>query len=166
MTQVVLHGYLREEFGESFEGDVHSITEAVRFLCGNMPDIREVLRSGAWHIKRVYQGMVLDVGEDMLTFEMRDAPIHIYPAVEGSGGTAKTIIGFTLMVASFFLPAPLGMLAFSIGASLAVSGIAMLLSPGRKGNATQGSTGSTTQLAVEGDAIPCVFGRFMAIPRL
>jgi predicted phage tail protein len=177
MNLIVLHGSLKQMFGGPFNADVNSPVEAVRFLCGNFPAAKKILRDGSWYIKRVIGDEVLECGEEFLTFSMAKAPIHFYPATEGAGhdggAIAKVILGGLLIALSFVPGAQIALLGLPlltgaqiglVGLGLALGGLAMLISPGQT-NYNQGSVGSASNApntAVEGNAVSLVFGTFMA----
>jgi predicted phage tail protein len=188
MNEVVLHGSLAEEFGGPYMIDASSTIDAIRCLNGNFPEFKRRIRDGSWIVKRVFKGHVIDCDTDMLTFEMANAPIHIYPAVGGSGGHGggmeKIILGVVLIGASLLIPgigafgaASMGSPVFGLtigghalmtygtlgllGVGLALGGLSMMISPGPSHN-HDSSIGAAPQVSKEGDAVPLVFGRFMA----
>jgi predicted phage tail protein len=99
-----------------------------------------------------------ELGED----ELRDPAgvletIKIVPVIAGAGAVGRIIAGVALVAASFFIPGSIAIfgtalstIAFGIGASLVLGGVAQLLtpvptisSPGTTGNQGGGSTAET-----------------------
>lgn len=179
LNEVVLHGELAERFGGPYMIEAPSIRDAVRNLCGNFPELKRILREGSWIIKRVFKGQVINCDESMLMFEMRDSPIHLFPAVSGSGahsqsgqGTEKMILGAVLIAAAViafpYAVGAWGAMGASamtsvgmMGIGLMLGGLAMLISPGPSLNFSS-TVGSTAGVTTEGQAVPLVFGVFMA----
>lgn len=144
--KVFLHGNLREKFGGPFEFYCQSTAEAVRLLVANFPDFPAFIAKGSYRVivgsRR--KGRHLEEKELPMIFPEKDS-IHIIPTISGAkGGGGKIIIGVAILAVAavatggFALGATgtaLGMGAAGwgsvamIGASMALSGIAMLLTP-------------------------------------
>lgn len=148
---IILHGRLREEFGESFMLNVETAGEAIRALNANFKDrFMGILKEGSYYVIRgdVERGMSL--AEDHLnSFNLGNADLHIVPAIEGSqgqggkgGGGMKAILGVALIGVAIFMSGGLaaggagllsgmGTTAFAIGGmniswgTIALFGLAM-----------------------------------------
>lgn len=155
---VHLHGPLGERFGREHRFDVVNPSEAVRALCvlfGH--EFRAALKDGTWHVvagDTLDAGE--DFGaEDMLACGLGGMDLHLAPAVCGSEGGSffNAILGVALLATAFIAsPASwtvagvsgggMGATMFSafggsftygnlaaLGAVMAVSGVASMLSP-------------------------------------
>jgi predicted phage tail protein len=127
-----------------FEAEVSSAAEAVRFLLANFPKLEPELAKGHY---RVSVGSY-DLAEDELHAPAGQQEIKIIPVVAGAGAVGRIVAGVALIALSFFLPPvagiALGTIAFGIGASLVLGGVAQLLTP-VPGLPTTGSTAETAK---------------------
>lgn len=144
MKKIKLLGELGKKFGRVHMMDVNSTAEAIRALCANFKEFESWLvgsESRGVAYKVFVRKSQIDVNELHLPASKE---ITIAPVLVGSKSKMfKTILGVALVAASFFLPtAPLflttqGMfaatslssIAFSIGVSLALGGVAQMLAP-------------------------------------
>ena len=145
--KVFLHGALREEFGGPFEFHCANTTEAVRLIIANFPKFPAAIAEGTYRIivGSLKRGREIDESEIPLCFPEKDN-IHIIPAIAGAkrGGGGKLIAGIAILAVSaiatggFSLAAGSSVLGMGagtwgsiamVGASLALSGIAQLLTP-------------------------------------
>jgi predicted phage tail protein len=135
MKTVKLYGPLAEFVGaKELQAEVRSPAEAVRFLVVNFPGLSEHMARQHYCVK----AGVYDVEDiEQLHYPAGSLEsISIIPVVGGASKIAKVIAGVALIAASFFIPgsaAFLGIglkgLAFSVGASLVLGGVAELLAP-------------------------------------
>ena len=146
LRKLKLYGELAEFIGhKEFEVKVNSISQAVSFLVCNFP------KSEAYIAERSYKVLVDDyeVGEDELAHPIGQSDLHFVPVIAGAGGTTRKILGGAALIglafatggASFsftsgltFSSSALGgafiaQTATYVGASLALSGVADLLTP-------------------------------------
>ena len=146
LRKLKLYGELAEFIGhKEFEVKVNSISQAVSFLVCNFP------KSEAYIAERSYKVLVGDyeVGKDELAHPIGQSDLHFVPVIAGAGGTTGKILGGAALVglafatggASFsftsgltFSSSALGgafiaQTATYVGASLALSGVADLLTP-------------------------------------
>jgi predicted phage tail protein len=137
LRKIRLYGPLAKFIGQRvLMADVATAAEAVRFLVANWP---EVERHMADHFYRISVGTdELPVGDEpkQLHYPIGRADIKIVPVVAGAGAAGRIIAGVALVAASFIIPgsaAVLGIglqgLTASIGVSLALGGVAQLLTP-------------------------------------
>lgn len=112
-----------------FQAEVSSAAEAVRFLLANFPQLEKHMADQHYRVS---------VGDyDLAETELQDPAgqqeIKIIPVVAGAGAVGRIIAGVALIALSFFLPPvagiALGTIAFGIGASLVLGGVAQLLTP-------------------------------------
>lgn len=112
-----------------FEAEVSTAAEAVRFLLANFPQLEPELVKGHY---RVTVGDY-DLAEDELQAPAGQQEIKIIPVVAGAGAVGRIIAGVALIALSFILPPvagiALGTIAFGVGASLVLGGVAQLLTP-------------------------------------
>ena len=134
LRKIKLYGPLARFVGRDvLEADVASPAEAVRMLLANFSDLEAHIRK---HSYRIFCGDAGLQAEEEIILPTSAAEIKIVPVVAGSGGDdgisiGKIFVGVALVAASF-IPG-VGALAasamMSIGAGLALSGVADLLTP-------------------------------------
>lgn len=133
LREIRVYGQLAEFLGQRvFHAVVSSAAEAIRFLCANFPQLDEHMAERHY---RVSTGRY-QIGLDELHDPSGQAIIRIAPVVGGAGGAfGRIAIGAALIAASFFTAgvaiAGIGVssVLFGVGASLALGGIAQLLTP-------------------------------------
>lgn len=133
MRVIKLYGDLAKAAGQrTFVAAVSSVAEAVSFLLANFPHLEAHISTRNYRVK---VGRRL-AAEDDLSFTLNnDATISFIPVLAGAGAVWRIIAGTLLIAASFLIPgvALFGMalapIAFGIGASLVLGGVAQLLSP-------------------------------------
>jgi predicted phage tail protein len=133
LRKIKLYGRLAKFIGKRvLEADVSSAAEAVRFLLANWPELERHMADQHY---RVSLGDY-DLGEDELHDPAGKQPIKIVPVVTGAGAVGRIIAGAALIVASIFIPGTalifgtaLKGLVLGIGTSLALGGVAQLLTP-------------------------------------
>lgn len=133
MRIIRVYGRLAQELGQRvFRAEVETAAEAVRFLIANFPHIEGHMAEQSYRV-RVGRHVI---GEDELHYPAgsREA-ISITPVIAGRGAVGRIIVGVLLIAASFLIPGlalfgvALAPLAFGIGISLVLGGVAQLLSP-------------------------------------
>lgn len=129
LRTIRLYGRLAKFLGQKkFEAMVSSTAEAVRFLLANFPHLEQELAKG--HYRLVVDKST--IGEDELHFPIGKT-IKIIPVVQGAGVVGRIVAGVALVALSFIsFGASLAFLKpvlFGIGASLALGGVAQLLTP-------------------------------------
>ena len=138
LREIRVYGQLAEFLGQRvFHAVVASAAEAIRFLCANFPQLEEHMAERHY---RVSTGRH-QIGLEELHDPSGQSIIRIAPVVGGAGGAfGRIAIGAALIAASFFTGgATIGLFGagtlgisttlFGIGASLALGGIAQLLTP-------------------------------------
>jgi predicted phage tail protein len=133
LRKIKLYGRLAKFIGKRvLEADVSSAAEAVRFLLANWPELERHMADQHY---RVSLG-AYDLVEDELHDPAGKQPIKIVPVVAGAGAVGRIIAGAALIVASIFIPGTalifgtaLKGLVLGIGTSLALGGVAQLLTP-------------------------------------
>lgn len=133
LREIRVYGKLAEFLGQRvFHAVVNNAAEAIRFLCANSPALEEHMSE---HYYRLSTGNH-QIGLDEIHNPSGQGVIRIAPVVGGAGGFARIAAGVALIAASFLIPgsaaiAGIGLktLAFGIGASLALGGVAQLLTP-------------------------------------
>lgn len=116
----------------TFEAEISTAAEAVRFLVANFPKVEVELGKGHY---RVSVGDY-DLAENELHDPAGQQEIKIIPVLAGAGAAGRIIAGAALLVASFAIPgfaAWAGPTAYGlivgIGSSLVLGGVAQLLTP-------------------------------------
>lgn len=133
MRTIRVYGELAKKLGRRiFRAEVESAAEAVRFLLANFPHIESHMVNQNYRVKA---GKNI-LGESEIAYPAGSTEsISIIPVYVGAGAAGRIIAGGLLIGLSFLIPgaAVLGValapIAFSIGASLVLGGIAQLLSP-------------------------------------
>lgn len=169
LSTVKLYGNLAKKYGEEFQFAIKSVTEAVRALCANFKDFKKDLYEGQYYI------FVDDINiSDVEVFNptRETSVIKIVPAVSGSGGFFRVILGAALIGAAF-IPGvgPLAAAALkTVGTSLIFGGLSELLfapntssvednerPENRPNYSFQGAVNTTAQ----GGAVPICYGRLI-----
>jgi predicted phage tail protein len=138
----------------TFRAEVASAAEAVRFLLANFPQVEAHMASQHYRVSS---------GDRALEPEELHEPagqseITIVPVIGGAGAAGRIIGGVALVAAAFAIGQPwLGPMAFSlatgVGASLALGGIAQLLTPVPR-TAGPGASGAMGAMASANSAKP------------
>jgi len=138
LRKIKLYGELAKFLGQkTFEAEVHNAAQAIRFLVVNFPQLE------AHMADRHYKVAVDDweIGKDELHYPNGQEDIRIIPIVGGAGrGFGRFLLGAALIGAAFLIPQTAmigtfgGEIAVStvvgtIGAGLALQGIAEMLTP-------------------------------------
>ena len=147
MKTVKLLGELGKNFGKEFKLDIKNPAEAVRALCVNFPDFEKHLiesekRGVAYKVMVGKPAIKLN---DLMNPSGKDE-IKFVPVIQGSGGdTGKIILGVALITAAIMIPTAIPAIelalatgisvttmasyTFAVGAMLALSGAAGVLTP-------------------------------------
>lgn len=131
LRKIKLYGQLAKFIGKRvLKADVANAAEAVRFLLANFPQLEKHMAEQHY---RVSVGDY-DLAEEELHHPAGQQVIRIIPVVSGAGAVGRIIAGVALVAAAFIIGQPwLGATAFSlivgVGASLALGGVAQLLTP-------------------------------------
>ena len=140
MKTIVLLGELGKRYGRRHRLDVASPAEAVRAMCANFKDFAGFVSASA---ERNVGYRVITAREDLAAEDLHQPAgktITIAPVIAGAGGSVgKIILGAALIAAAIFVPplaavtlfgtTTLATVAFSIGVSLALGGVAQMLAP-------------------------------------
>jgi len=134
MRIIRLYGPLAKFLGrKTFNAQVASAAEAIRFLVTNFPKLEGFMASKHY---RVSVGNY-NLSEDELHHPVGQQDITIAPVFMGAGGGfGRILLGISLIALSFLIPGSwviagiaLKGLAFTIGVSLTLSGVSQLLMP-------------------------------------
>jgi predicted phage tail protein len=188
MRQVHIYGHLAEKFGDRpLTVDIVSPAEAVRALDATYPGFRQEIRKGEYHVLVKNGERYFDLGQDELTIELgQSREIHIVPVIAGAknrGGLLKIVLGVALAAGALFmapaiLAGGLGATAFGaagmgvtygqlamVGVSLAIAGVAALLSPESKSKDTKDDSSTmvapSENVGEQGACVPIVVGRYL-----
>ena len=101
---------------------------AIKGIIANFPEARQYIQQGQFHLLRVKPGSAADYGEDELETPIGDHDFILCPVVAGSGGVFRVIAGAAIVGLSLAVPF-LGTTGVLLGASLALGGVAQLLTP-------------------------------------
>jgi predicted phage tail protein len=131
MRVIRVYGRLAQFLGRRvFRAEVASAAEAVRFLLANFPQLEPHMIEQHYRVRLGRRS----IDRDDLHEPAGSAEISFIPVIGGAGGVGRIIAGVALVAAAFVIGQPwLGPTAFSlitgVGASLALGGVAQLLSP-------------------------------------
>lgn len=178
MRTIILLGELGKRYGRRHLLDVKSPAEAVRALCANFRDFAAFVSRSA---ERNVGYRVLNMREDVAEDELHNPAgqrITIAPVVAGAGGTlGKILLGAVLIGASFLVPGlgatvlfgttTLASVAFGIGVSMALGGVAQLLAPQPKSPGPQEEQqpsyvfNGAVNTSAQGQPVPIGYGRMI-----
>lgn len=179
MKTIILLGELGKRYGRRHRLDVKSPAEAIRALCANFKDFAAFVSSS--HERNVgYR--VLNMREDVDKDELHDPAgqqIAIVPVLAGAGGAVgKILIGAALIAAAVLtggatigltgvvFSSLAGQVAFGVGVSLALGGVAQLLAPAPKQASAENQKQSyvfngAVNTTAQGQPVPIGYGRMI-----
>ena len=179
MKTIILLGELGKRFGTRHKLDVRSPAEAVRALCANFKDFASFVSTSE---ERNVGYRVLNMREDVDQGDLHTPAgqqIAFVPVVAGAGGAlGKILIGAALIAAAVMtggaslaltgvaFTSLAGQVAFGIGVSLALGGVAQLLAPTPKtpDNAEQKTSyvfNGAVNTTAQGQPVPIGYGRMI-----
>lgn len=177
MRKIILYGELGKRFGREHTYAVRSASEAIQALCANFHDFRVFMKDA----HKFGVGFKVFVGNNSLRAE-RDTilpssdreTIRIAPAVFGSGGFVKLLIGAALILTGAgafgigtIISTGVSQAITSIGISVALGGLYQLLAsppepPAGPAAETQSYIFSGPEnVTRQGGAVPVGYGRMM-----
>ncbi|EOW2370886.1 tail assembly protein [Cronobacter sakazakii] len=174
LTKIELGGALARQFGKTHLRAVKSTAEAVRALCCTIPGFEKFLNTSkqrglAYHVFRGKKNL----GVDELGFPVTGEVIRIVPVIIGSKsagigqmifGAVLVAVGAVLSFTPFFAASPW---FYKMGAAMALSGVAQMLSPQTPGLASKQDAdnrasyafGGVTNTASQGYPVPLLYGK-------
>nr|DAR31827.1 MAG TPA: tail assembly protein [Bacteriophage sp.] len=183
MVQVKFYGDLKRFVREPVELEVDSFSELMSGLLTQIKGLREHLKKGYYKV-RIGKNTYLDENQVKADIDFKaDCTIHFTPVIAGAGkgvGIGQIIVGVVLIAASWYAGGAAGWaylgaqagatMAFTVGASLVISGAISLLTPtpsmgdqkikeGEKNQST--SFSNLKNLTPQGRPIPLLYGRMM-----
>lgn len=173
MTTIKLSGSLAKMFGRAHQRLISTPREVFRALSVTVPGFEKYLNTSKAR-GLTYTVMVgkRNISESDLDFPNAGQEIRIVPVIIGSkrAGVLQTILGAALVAVSIWMPG-VGIAAsnmmFAAGASMALGGIAQMLSPQPAGLASKQDAdnqasyafGGVTNTAAQGNPVPLLYGR-------
>ena len=182
LTTIRLSGQLGKLFGRTHRFWIRDPAGAVRALCVQIKGFEKYLLDPERKTRyRVFVGDHQVDPELELRIGSGGHDIHIAPVIQGAkSGLFQAVVGIALVAAAFAFPAAaLGGLqlggttglAFSVGTSLVLSGLASLISPQPNldtgdGASTNNNTslGAANPTVTNGTPLPLAFGRVCVAP--
>lgn len=178
MKTIILLGELGKRYGRKHMLDVKSPAEAVRALCANFKDFAAFVSSSQ---ERNVGYRVLNRREDVGLDDLHNPAsqrITIVPVVAGAGGkVGQILLGAALIAASLFVPGlaavalfgttTLATVAFGVGVSLALGGVAQMLAPQPKFDGPQEEQqpsyvfNGAVNTSAQGQPVPVGYGRMI-----
>lgn len=167
LRKIKLYGQLAKFIGQRvIEADVATAAEAVRMLAANFPGLEKHMADQHYRVTVGTYDLALDEIHD----PAGQQDIMIVPVMAGAGAVGKIIAGVALLAVGLFVPGigALGVkLLIGVGASLALGGVAQLLSPVPTVPQGAGSDNDPRktfnfsgiqQTSRQGVPVPCVYG--------
>lgn len=137
LRRIKLYGPLAKFIGQRIlDADVATAAEAVRFLLANWPEAERHMAQHSYRVQVDRDDLPVDTEPEQLHYPVGQSEIRIIPVVAGAGAAGRIIAGVALVAASFLIPGSaaiigigLKSLTAGIGLSLALGGVAQLLTP-------------------------------------
>jgi predicted phage tail protein len=169
---IKVYGKLAKHLGQrSFKAVVSTPAEAVRFLLANFPELRALMREGQYMVSVGRSPLELGTNPELLHYPSASfETIRIVPVVAGAGAVGRIILGVALVALSFIpgFAAWAGPTAYAlitgVGASLAIGGIAQLLTPTPKLGTSENdprrsySFSGIQNVSRQGVPVPVIYG--------
>lgn len=185
LRKIYLHGRLGKKFGKLYQLDCASPAEAFRALIHMVPGFRDEIQIGEYRVRTTKRGKNTEFDAEMLQMEVADADIHVTPLIAGrkNRGGLKAIIGIIIfaiavvvtgglagLVAPIGTAGAIGLTAWGMvamfGVALALSGIAMMMSPvpkmsNRKKEEESFLFNGAENTFEQGGPVPLVYGQHL-----
>lgn len=173
MTTIKLSGSLAKMFGRAHQRLISTPREVFLALSVTVPGFEKYLNTSKAR-GLTYTVMVgkRNISESDLDFPNAGQEIRIVPVIIGSkrAGVLQTILGAALVAVSIWMPGvsiAASNMMFAAGASMALGGIAQMLSPQPAGLASKQDAdnqasyafGGVTNTAAQGNPVPLLYGR-------
>ncbi|HGV9179336.1 TPA: tail assembly protein [Salmonella enterica subsp. enterica serovar Newport] len=180
MARVCLYGDL-QRFGRRTDLSIKTAAEGVYALAMQIPGFRQRMSEGWYQVRIAGE----DVSADNLTARLHEplppgAVIHIVPRMEGAKSGWTGILAGAALIAASFIPglnvavwagaaATWSSLAFSLGVSMMLGGVAQMLAPQPKApsmhSADNGKQNtyfsSLDNMVAQGNPLPVPYGEVM-----
>lgn len=178
LRKIFLTGKLGKLFGEKWELDVQSVSEAIRAINANTKGkFFEYLRTdGAKKYYKIGLGKKENLIEPLVEANgvSGKTDIYIMPTIKGSSAVGKIIAGIVLIVVGIVAMAygqTWGAQLVKLGAGLVLGGIVQLLTPVPPSNQTSESDGRGSNIfagnantVTQGSAVGVIYGRVLVSP--
>ncbi|CAH3362657.1 TPA: tail assembly protein [Citrobacter freundii] len=173
MTTIKLSGSLAKMFGRAHQRLISTPREVFRALSVTVPGFEKYLNTSKAR-GLTYTVMVgkRNISESDLDFPNAGQEIRIVPVIIGSkrAGVLQTILGAALVAVSIWMPGvsiAASNMMFAAGASMALGGIAQMLSPQPGGLASKQDAdnkasyafGGVTNTTAQGNPVPLCYGK-------
>ncbi|EEF9202933.1 tail assembly protein [Salmonella enterica subsp. enterica serovar Muenchen] len=169
MVRIYLYGDL-QRFGKRISLSIKTAAEGIHALAIQLPGFRQRMNEG-WYQVRIAGS---DMAPDTLTARLNEslppgAVVHIVPRMAGAkNGIWQVVAGAALIGASFIpgLNAVAAAVLFSAGTSMALGGVAQMLTPvpktptvGQTDNGKQNTYFSSQEnMVAQGNPVPVLYG--------
>lgn len=179
LRKIKLYGPLAKFIGcRVLSADVANAAEAVRFLLANWPELEKHMADGYYRVQVNNEDLLVDTDPEQLYYPVGSGEISIIPVVIGAGAVGRIIAGVALITIATLasigggaifgtaFAKNLGLIAAAktIGFSLALGGIAQLLTPMPKTSRDDTdprksfSFSGIQNTSREGTPVPIIFG--------
>jgi predicted phage tail protein len=166
MVDVIFFGDMVPRFGKSYSLDVRSPREALHALMVQIDGLRQYFRD---HPARAFlvRGPHQDYDENDICNPQASGTLRIVPLVHGAGALGKVLLGAVIAVVGIFTP--FAAVLVPLGLSLALSGIAQMLTPRIQTDATPEKPENQPSFAFDGAVntmgqggpVPLGYGRML-----
>lgn len=166
MVDVIFFGDMVPRFGKSYSLDVRSPREALHALMVQIDGLRQYFRD---HPTRAFlvRGPHQDYDENDISNPQASGTLRIVPLVHGAGALGKVLLGAVIAVVGIFTP--FAAVLVPLGLSLALSGIAQMLTPRIQTDATPEKPENQPSFAFDGAVntmgqggpVPLGYGRML-----
>ncbi|AHC30456.1 tail protein [Rhizobium phage vB_RleS_L338C] len=175
LRKVYLHGHAREMFGECFELDISTLSEAVRAIGCQVPGFRNYIAQRHFRVtvgKELRKGRAL--GENQITEYLGKGDLHLMPVIKGAknGGLMKIIAGVLIAAVAWWAAPTLGAAAIGsvtygqiamVGIGLAAAGLSQLLTNNKASKEKKDESariGGAINVMEQGGPVPLIYGRY------
>jgi len=169
MRTIRLYGVLGKTFGRIYRLAVATPKEGLKALCVLVPGLETFINNSKQRglTFAVFSGK-RNITAQELDMDNSAEDIRIAPVIIGSkhGGLFQTILGVALIGASFWMGvgAPASSILFDAGASVALGGVAQMLSPQTQGLANKQDADNRASYAFGGVTNTVAQGYPVALP--
>ena len=172
MTNIIIHGVLGKIYGTHHKLNVRRLSEIIPAINANNPGFKHAILS---YLKSDVDYCYVDPKNPKTKYKtlqeaLSSSPpkeVHIVPSIVGAGAVGMIVGGLALAGVGTYIGGTLGGILFSLGVSLILQGIIMLLFPPEdpKRREVESKIDTSTYIfsnrvnnAVQGFPVPLVYG--------
>ena len=162
LRTIRFHGFMAEKYGEIHRLAAENMMQVMSGLRSRFGvEFEADVRENSWHI--------IDGEHDLDERELRNplekAELHFVPAVVGASSVLRIVLGVILVIVGVIFDQPW---LIGMGASLAIGGVAEMLTPKPSGPSQNQTTKSfvydaATNITSQGGPVPLAYGRIQRV---